>query len=445
MPTLLDLAQLAVDSARHAGAQWVTAMCATSRHIGVIVENTSIRECEVVREVGIGVRAIIEGGAGFATTDRLDEAAIRRCARNAVALARAAHPDPDFVSLPGPAPALGTVKGLFDPRVAGLEAAEVVRWCRDGIEEARSVDSEVALSGGGDLTVGETALATSTGVAIQRRGTSLGLSFSAVVRRRDDVGSYSEEDEARRLIDLEPHGIGAKATQEALRYLGGRHVHTGRMDLVLGPFVGLDLIASAILAAGAEGVQRGRSYMAGKQGERVASEVVTVSEEPFIEAGLASGTLDGEGVPKRRRLLLDRGVLPTYLHNSYTANKAGVEDTAHASWGGGGRGITVCNLIPTLGDLTEAELIAGVEEGIYISDAELAADAVTGDISTTIDFGFKIERGRLAYPIAAAMINANIFELLASIDAISSDYRAEPGQVLPSVRVRDVQIIGEGG
>jgi len=424
-----------------AGAEWAEALCGTSRQIGVIVEKTSIRECEVVRDYTVRVRAFINGGVGFATTRRLGEEAARRCAENAVELARATHPDPDFVALPSPAAAQAQIEGLFDDKLAGLAAAEVVRWCSQGIEEARAVAPDVALSGGGDLVVSEMALASSTGVAVQRRGTHVQLGYFAVVQRGDDVGSYFDQDVARRLLDFEPQGLGTKATTEALRFLGARKVATARLPLVLGPFAGMGVIASAIAAANAESVQRGRSCMVGREGTQIASEVVTVTEDPFIPAGLASTAYDGEGVPKRRLTLLDRGVLTTYLHNSYTANKAGVENTAHAAWGGG---ITTSNLVPTLGDKTEAELIAELDEGIYINAAGLTPDPVTGDISATIDFGFKIEKGELAYPITTTMVGSDIFELLGKIDAISSDYRSEPGQIMPTVRVRDIQVVGGG-
>ncbi len=300
MPELLDTVQLAVETAMKAGAEWAEASCGISRNIGVMVENTSIRECEVVRDYGIRVRAFIKGGMGLAVTRKLEDEAVRQCAENATTLARATHPDPDFVALPEPAEALQEVEGLFDDAVAGLEAAEVVRWCQQGIQEARGVAPEVALSGGGDLVESHVALASSTGVTMQRRGTQLSLGYFAIVRRSDDVGSYFDHDVARQMADFEPEGLGAKATREALRFLGARQIGKARLPLVLGPFAGIGLIASAITgigliasaitAANAESVQRGRSCMAGKEGQQIASEVVTITEEPFIPAGLASST-----------------------------------------------------------------------------------------------------------------------------------------------------------
>ncbi len=445
MEDILDLALAAVAAATRAGAEWADAVCLTSRHVSVSVEKSSIKECQVVRDGGIGVRAFIKGGMGAANTQSMELADVRCCGEQAADLARAAHPDPDFVALPQPAP-LPEVSDLFDEYIAGLPAAEVVRWCHNGIQEAQQVAAEVAVSGGASLAEGQYALASSSGIAVRRRGTSVGMSLFAVVRDGDEVGSYFEYDVARRQDDFEPQGIGQKATQEALRFLGAKPVKTQRMPVILGPLSASGLLFSPIDAANAESIQRGRSFMMGKCGQQVASELVTIEEDPFVPAGLSSTPWDGEGVPKQKRVLIDRGVLTTYLHNSYTAAKAGVENTAHAVRSGyqGNVGIGPTNLLIHPGARPEKALIAEMDEALYINAAELSPDSVTGDISASVDFGFKIENGEIAYPINNAMIAGHIADVLGRIDAISSDYRAEPGMIMPSIRITDMQVAGSG-
>lgn len=445
MSTVLAMAQLAVEAAMKAGAEWADASAGSGRSVSVLVENSSIRECEVVRDYGIGVRAFFRGGVGSASTTALDEASARQVGEQAAAMAKATHGDPDFVCLPDPAP-WTPVPQLWDDAVAGLPAQAVVDWCRDAIEEARGVAPDVALSGGAGLDSGEMALASSTGVAVHDRGTSVSISFMAVVMRDDDAGGYFEYDAARRMSDFQPAGVALKATEQALRFLGGRHIAKARLPVVLGPMAVSGLISACIHAANAEDVQRKRSFMAGKQGERIAASCLTVREEPFVPAGLSSAPVDGEGVPKVARALIDQGVLTTYLHNSYTANKAKVPNTAHASRRGasGGVGIGVSNIQIAPGDRTEAELIAQVQEGIYINYGGLQPDLATGDISATVDFGFKIENGQLAYPVKTTMIGSNAFEMLSRIDAVSSDYREEPGTIVPSLRLDGIMVVGGG-
>ncbi|MGD9498005.1 MAG: TldD/PmbA family protein [Armatimonadota bacterium] len=445
MSELVDLAQAAVDAARVAGADWCDAFCSDVTEVSVEVENSSINYCATIRDQGLSVRAYTRGGQGFASVQTLSLQSARECAQRAVAMSRAAHPDPDFVRLPE-RDEIGEVPGLFDEELAGLGADAWVRWCARGIEEARAVADDAIVQGGAGAGWGESALASSTGIAVTRRGSSASLYFFVIINRDGDVGSYYEHDQARRLADLEPEGIATKAAQQALRQLGSRPIRTARLPIILGPLATMSLVGSVIGAANAESVQRNRSYLAGREGERIASELLTVREEPHVPAGMRSSPVDGEGVPTMPRTLIDAGVLTTYLHNSYTAFKAGLAPTGHASRSGyeSTVGISASNLQIQPGERTEAELIAQVDEGLYIAHAGLSPNPVTGEVSTTADFGYRIERGELTTPLSTTLIGSTADELLGGIDAISSDYREEPGFIMPSLRIVSVQVASEG-
>ena len=445
MADLMQLAEAAVAAALAAGAEWCDAVCANSRVIGVDIEKSSLRECETARELGLGVRAFSRGGCGLASLLHPDLAGAQECGRQAAEMARATHGDPNFVALPPPAP-VPAAAGLFDPQIAALSADQAVRWCREGLEEAREVSAEAVLSGGVDFAWSEKALASSTGIRVATRGSSISIAFNAIVRRGDDVGVYWEWDAARRLEDFEPRGVARTATETALRFLGAKPVRTAPLPVILGPEAADGFLGRLISAANAESIQRQRSFLVGKQGESIASPHLTLREEPLLPAGLSSTATDGEGVPKQPLTLIDAGVLTTYLHNSYTAGKAGIASTGHAARGGysGDVGIGLSNLVPQLGTQTAAEMIAEVDEGLYICESSLSTDSITGDVSATVDYGFKIEKGELTHPVEATMIGGNILELTARLDAISSDYRAEPGRILPTVRLSRVQVSSGG-
>lgn len=445
MPDILELAQLAVSAAMKAGAEWADAYCGAVRHADVGVDNSSILDSHVVRDYGLGIRAFYRGGMGASTVQSLDPEAIRKCGEEAARIAKIAHPDPDFVSLPEPSEA-PEVEGLFDDAIAGLPAETVVQWCREAIEECRQTNPKARISGGAGFSVGEGALASSTGVALKRPGTKVEISIEAVIQQDDEVGFYFDYDIARRMEDFQPVGIGAAATREAERFLGARHMETGRMPVVLGPLAAAEFLGAVIGAASAENVQRNRSFLINRDGTRIASTCLTIREVPFHRAGISSSSHDGEGVGRRNLTLVDQGVLTTFLHNSYTANKAGVENNAHAVRGGysGGVGIGVSNLQIEPGQRTEKELIGEISDGLYISFASLAPDPASGEVSATVDFGFKIVNGELAYPVKTAMVGGQGLTMLSAIDAVSSDYREEPGTIVPSLRIRDVQVSGGG-
>lgn len=441
MSDLLIVAQKAVDAAMSAGADFADAWCSEYREVGVGVENTSLRECEVQRSYSISVRAYSRGGMGLSYAETHNMADVIDCGRLAADLARIADPDLDFVALPEPAAIPAPVDGLFDDKVAGLSVRDVVAWCTSAIEEAREIAPEVRLEGGADLTVGASAIASSTGIGLSREGTSAEISFQSIVFEGNDIGVYFEYDTARRLADFVPAGVAAKATSEARKYFGGRSIGTRRLPIVLGPMAASGLLFSTIQAANAESVQRDRSFLSGKEGRKIASELLTIRECPFVPGGISSQIYDGEGTPKTERDLISSGILTSYLHNSYTANKAKVANTGHGSRGGSGKiGISFANPQVACGTRTLAELIADIDEGLYVDYGGLQPEMASGDISATVDFGFKIENGKLAYPVSTTMIGSDAFELLGKIDAVSSDYREEPGMIVPSLRILDIQV-----
>jgi len=173
------------------------AAVSSSRSVAVMLENSSIRECEVVRDAGIGVRAFVKGGVRQRHHHRADarsRAHSRRPGRGN-GPRHDVRRDPEFVALPDPS-AWTPIAGLWDDRVAGLAAGDVVAWCQQGIEEARAVSAEAILSGGADLAVGEVAWPARREWP-RDRGTHLGIGYMAVVAHGDDIGAYFEQDTAR--------------------------------------------------------------------------------------------------------------------------------------------------------------------------------------------------------------------------------------------------------
>ncbi len=443
MDSLLDIAQHAVQCAIRSGAEWADAYCSRVRHADVGMDNSSILDCHSVRDHGLGVRAFYRGGMGFSIVQDLSWAAVRQCGEDAARMARATHPDPDFHGLPEPTEA-AAVPGLFCDEVAGLPAQRVVEWCREAISEALAVDPRARVSGGAGFSVGEGALASSAGVALTRPGTKVDLSVEVTIQDGDDAGFYFDFDVARVLADFAPAGLGASTCREALRYLGARSVRTATMDLVLGPLAAAHFLGEIVAAANAESVQRGRSFLAGRAGTAIGPECLVIREVPSWPRGLASSSHDGEGVAKQDLVLIDRGVLTCYLHNSYTSGKAGAANNAHAVRGGyaGVVGIGLSNLQVVPGEYSEAELIRGVDEGLYVSYAELAPDGISGEVSSTVDFGFRIRRGELCHPVKLGMVGGHVLDMLRHLDAVSSDYREEPGSTMPAIRLRGIQVAG---
>ena len=434
----LDLCRRCVDQAVRLGAEWCDVSAGTDRDISVTIEKSGIKTADAGQGEDLAIRVYVRGGMGYASVSGRDPGDIDEAVGRAVALAREATPDPDFRRLPDPQPA-PEVEGLFDDRIAGLGVDEVVRIAVANLEAGKALEPDVNLSGHVGLAVGCGALASSTGVAVTSRGTEILVSLEALVRRNGDTGYFYDFDFGRQLADCRLDVVAASAVDGARRFLGARRIGSRRMTLVLGPLAAYGFLGGLISAANAESIQRGRSYLCGKLGARIASPHLTVVDDALVPRGLHSGSHDGEGTRRRPLVVIEKGSLASLLHNAYTAGKAGTESTGHGTHSGG---ISPTNLRPALGPRPAADLIADVADGIYLESGEIRPDPASGDISASVDFGFLIQRGRIVHPVESAMLGGNVFDLLARLDAVSSDAREEPGILMPTLRIQDVQIAG---
>ena len=439
MDDLLELAAAACDRAVQEGADCAQVHVSRGRSVSVSLEKGAIKESRSSEYSGVSVRAYSRGGVGSAGVNVLERERIDEAAAMAAALAAQADPDPDFVSLPGPQ-ALPEVEGLWDDRVAGLSVADATQYALTGADEALSAVGEAIVDGGSSVSFYESAMANSLGVRATSRSSGVSCYIGAVVKRGDSVGIWFEHSFGHVMDDFKPEGIGKVAAEGALEYLDARDIPSGDYPVVLGPLGSGSIYYSIAGQANAEDVQRNRSYLIGKRGEQIASEVLTVFDDPLIPRGMSSSRCDADGVPRRPLTIVEDGVLKTYLHNSYTANKGGEENTGHST----GDGISPTNVNVRLGDRPAAELIAEVDDGIYIAAGGPRPDGTTGDFSSTVDFGFKIEKGEIAYPIRNAALGGSFLELLKRIDAISSDFREEPGRKMPTIRITSVRLAGSG-
>ncbi len=442
--SLLDLAERSVKRAIKEGAGQAEAFVQRSKIVSLVIERNYVKSCDVKYDQGITVRAFLKGGMGFAYTQLVDEKAADDVGERSVKLSKQAHPDPDFVSLIEPKKA-PTVAGLYDKELAEVEIDRVIGMANELVNAARSTTGDILINGDMSIVVDQRALANSLGLEVEEMATFISMYAMGIVWRAGDVGSYFDFDLGRSLKDVKPYELGEKVARRAPEYLNAKKVETKALSVILGFTPTFYLITSVIgLAANAENVQRERSFLTNRLGESVASEYVTIVDDGTIPGGVFSSTYDGEGTPRKRNVVIEGGILRTYLHNSYTANKAKVETTANAFRPDYRTPVTIysSNVRISPHDWSFDEMISDVREGIYFEAGLLNADPVTGSISTTIDFGFKIERGELAYPIKNALIGSTALEMLKGVNAVSKEVREEVGIALPIIRVKEVQIAG---
>jgi PmbA protein len=437
MQDLIDVAQAACDAAVRAGADFADVSAYAGEHRSVDLELGLVKEISAQTYSGLSVRAYRRGACAWASASTLARDEAVSAGESAARLAAIGDPDPDFRELPEGGSDV-TIAGLYDERVAGLTIEDLMAYLLPEVEGALAVAPEATIMGGTSCGWGRNALVSSRGFTVERIGSSVSCYVNAVIRHGDDVGSFGDYDFGRTLDAFVAAGLGRKAAEGALQYLGARHIASGEFPIVFGFRAAPGILTMLASHANAEDIQRKRSYLVGKRGEAVASPAVTLVDDPFIPGGGSSSPTDGEGVPHKKLALVEGGVLKTYLHNSYTAGKGGETNTAHSTRGG----ISPTNCSPVPGTRPLAELIAEVKEGVFVDLGHLSVNRTTGDFSQVLDFGMKIENGELAYPVKETMISGSYLDFLANVDAVSSDYREEPGSVMPGMRVQRVRVVG---
>ena len=438
MSDLLELAKKACQVAVKNGALFADVELTRGRSISINAEKNGIHESSEKKDSEVSVRCIINGATGFSRSSGLSMDDVLETAKRSADAAKLAQPDPDFVTLPEPRD-YQEVSGLYDEKIVQTSAGDLIRSFVREIDAAQEVFSEVRVQGEMRLEVSERALVNSLGIELEDGKTDIGLFVFCIVKQEDDVGSFFDFDVARMEMDFDPGGLGAKVCEQAVGFLGSKSVKSGRLPVVFGPLVTANLFRAICASAGAESIQRKRSYFVGKRGQRIGSKLLTLRDDAYIPRGLDSGPWDAEGAIRKKVTVIEEGVLVDHLHNCYTAHKAGEENTGHGDRQGG---VVPSNVIPALGDYPASEIIRDTKEGIYVNMGSAWPHPVNGEISATIDFGYKIENGQLAYPLRNTMLGINVFDLLNNLDAISSDYREEPGIIMPTIRVQQVQVAG---
>jgi PmbA protein len=435
---LLDLARFALAEAVKAGADSADVSIAQGKSLEVEVQESAVASCDRHEGVSANVRCFIKGGCGVHMCHGLERGDLVYAAKAAVSAARAAGPDPDFRTLPAPAPA-GTVPGLYDERVAEMTVRSAAAVAQGVVERALDVARDVNVSGALAFVASEGAFVNSLGVEAEEAATSVSTEVMCVVRRGGKTGSYSDFDAGRLWDDVDLEAVGRTVAEGALRYLGPRRMGGGEMPCVFGPVAASALVGSVAMAASAEPIQRGRSFLVGKLGKRIAPGILTIEDDGRYPAGLHSSSRDGEGTPRRPLMVVEKGVFASELHNSYTAGKAGTRSTGHGSQLGG---IGPTNLRPRVGRRPAKALIADAHDSLYIDSLLLSPNPVTGDISATVDWAMKIDHGEISHPVTGIAISGNVLNLLECLEEVSADFREEPGSIMPSLLFGRIQVSG---
>jgi PmbA protein len=451
-PDLETLTAEVVALARKAGASDAEAMARESDEFSVTVRMGQVETLQESGSRGLGLRVFLGQRSASASTSDLTPEGIRQLVDGALALARVTEED-EFSGLPDEA--FGSYEGdlhLYSDDVYSLEAAERIEWARRAEAASLEADPRIVNSDGGSFsaTTGRSALANSRGFVGAMRASYAGISAAPLAK---DVDGQMQRDGwwsgARRLTDLEsPEAIGKEAARRALRRLGARKVSTQSVPIVFAPEMATSLLGSIFEAASGDAIWRSSSFLVGKLGESIASSNITLIDDSLMllpngMGGFGSSAFDGEGLPSRRTVVVEDGVLRNYLLNTYAARKLGMASTHNATRGlTGAPGIGCGNFYLQPGTLTPEEILASVPNGLYVTSLMgFGVNVVTGDYSRGAA-GLWIENGELTHAVEEITIAGNLAQMLKNVTAIGNDLNFRSAAAAPTLRIDGMTIAG---
>jgi PmbA protein len=464
MPTEIlaptDLKKLASDvlaRALKAGATDAEAVVYEGDEFSALVR---LGQVETLKESGsraVGLRVFIGQRTASTSSSDFSAESLSKLVEGAVTLARITSEDP-FAGLPNESE-FGqhdaAAQHLYFDDVNEQPPADRIRIAREVEAAAMAFDTRIQNSGGGDFDTATShkILMNSRGFTGEYRRSYCG--FSAAPIAIDEKGGmqrnywYSSSRTTRLLEDSV--AIGQEAARRTLRKMGARQVKTQQAPVIFSPEIARGIIGNIFDAANGDAIYRHATFFAEMLEKRVAGENVTVIDDGtlvFDKDGIAYGgfgtaPFDGDGLPTRRTVLVEKGILKNYVMNAYTARKLGMASTGSASRGlAGAPGIGAHNFFLEPGTLTPEQIIGDVKSGLYVTETMgFGVNLVTGDYSQGAA-GLWIENGELAYPVEEITIAGNLKDMYQNISAIGNDLVFRSASAAPTLRVEGMMIAG---
>jgi PmbA protein len=421
-------------AAEAAGGEGVEAYAELTTETTVSAFQGEVERLTSASSSGVGVRVVQDGRLGYAYTADLSDAGLRECLAEARANLEVSGEDPG--NLLPEAGDYQALDGLFDTRLADTNPERKVALALDLEARTRAAHpkvTQVESARYGDV-VGEVAIASSIGVKGSFAVTHAWcLSIAMATEDGQSQVGYGV-DAARALEDLHPGPVAREAADRAVRMLGAAKPPTRTVPVVFDRMVAPSLLGVVLAGLSAEEVQKRRSLFADRLGQQVGAAGLQLVDDGRLVAGPGAAPFDAEGVPTRRTVLIDDGVLRCFLHNTATAARDGqAASTGNARRGSfkSSPGVSAHNLFLEPGQLDQAGLLARAGEGLLVQDVSgvhSGANPITGDFSVGVS-GLWFREGELAQPVREATVAAHLLDILKGIDAVGSDLRFTTGSI----------------
>ena len=443
-----DLARDILAKAKARGASQGDVVMAESRSFFVTVRMGEVEKISQSGEKRMGLRLFFGNRSACASTSDISDQAINRLVEDTALMAQATAQDPH-----GGLPEAGELArdipelDLLDEGARAVSVEEKIKIALDAEKSALDFDERITNSEGAEFSdgFGRVIYASSQGFSGEYEGSNFGHSVAPVAKSNGSMQRdywYSSNRKFARLDS--PQSVGEKAARRVLRRLGGRKVKTCEVPIVFEPEIAASLLRALSSAISGYALYKGASFLIGKLGTQIGSELLTVTDDATIPGALGSKPFDGEGLPTRKKTIVERGQLQSYLLDTYSGRKLGMASTGNASRSvGEPPAVAPANFYLSPGQYSPGEIIGSVKRGLYVTELiGFGVNMVTGDYSRGAA-GLWIEDGELRYPVEEVTIAGNLKAMFENIEMVGDDLEPRGRIAAPTIKISRMTVAGD--
>jgi PmbA protein len=441
------IADEAVKYAIKAGADEAEAYLIRVKSLGVHFTATD-KNIIVTNETGLGIQVAKGKRLGFVSTSMLEKGEIEKAISKALKIADVSPEDPHWVSF-NKKSGNTSVNGLYDKAIAELTSIDLVERVDEGLKSVIELDPRVTPAAG-SLDASSCTITYTNSYMDEMRRSSTVIGGNIYTKAEEDgrQSTGSEDDESRSLDDFSFEKVSLDSADQALRFLNAKPHAGGAMTVILRNDVFGSLLSVMMRSPiNALSVQRGTSPLAGKIEEQVGSENITLIDDGSMRGGLVSRPFDDEGHPTQKTIVIEEGILQTYLYDHYTGLRDNHESTGNAFRNGyRSRAVpSASNLVLKPGKNTRDEIIESTQNGLFVESVigEWLSNPVSSELNATVTHGHMIQNGELVQTVTGVVIAGNFLHLLRnSVEEIGSDVRQIGGTYTPSIKISKLTVAG---
>lgn len=411
--------------------------------------NSCLRSSKTSFSSGVGVRVLYGRRMGLWSSTSLNLDDVLKCVEEACRIAKASPEDPNWHSLPESF-SRGYVEGVYDGETAYLGYDVIIDAIKYIVDAVRDSSPNVRVGRGCiEVSSGSVKIVNSYGGYVERLSTSTYSWVNVVAEGPNSKATGVGHCEARSWRRLDLKGMVQSAVGKALDFINAKPIKGGVMPVVFDADVFSRIIEVMFsLPLSADEVQKGRSPYIGRLNTRVALESITLIDDGLLANGVGSREFDDEGIQTRRSILIENGILKTFLYDNYTARREGRESTgnAHRSYHSAPKPAPN-NLILKPGDLTLDEMVEITGNGLYVVDTigEWLSNPVSGYLNATVTHAYLIEGGRLGRPVKGVTVSGDFNKMLREdVKGLGRVLRHYRNMYSPDVVIDKVTVSGIG-